>query len=158
MYELKFSPFQLDPAHPWYTTVTDLIFYDVYGLQAHEIATPDQRSIYLDGNDYYVLSRGRELCAIGGLSWYEPSEDICKLDALAVPEHLRNQGYGSELLRNLEVVAREAGASVMRLVARPLAKKFYEDRGFINHPSENSLLDMAKSFVATEAQKAAQRD
>lgn len=87
---------------------------------------------------------------IGGL-WGHTAYSWLAIDMLVVPEPLRRQGIGSELVRAAEVIARERGCVGMQVASFDFqAPQFYQRLGFRvfgvqqNHPPGHRHVYLSK--------------
>lgn len=80
-----------------------------------------------------VLARLEESLVIGALGYSVPSDKsgVLFVERLAVHPEYRQRGVAQELLTATEVLAREAGATVLRLCATRNSLQYYHNRGFM---------------------------
>lgn len=84
---------------------------------------------------YFVVELDEKISGFGGLTWYNvPSKGkIGWIEEIVIDEKSRGQGLGRKLLEKLIAAAQARGCAVIKLTtANPLAKKLYENLGFID--------------------------
>jgi GNAT superfamily N-acetyltransferase len=140
--------------------------YDIVVME--EMSTPDRDAIqrvlqaYSSAQGYVsglkplgiVLRDPATGETIGGL-WGRTSYDWLNVEFLAIPENLRGQNLGTELMRRAEAIARERGCIGIWLTTLAFqAREFYEKLGFEvageieNSPRGSKRYFMRKRFQA----------
>ena len=88
--------------------------------------------IYLqNGGEFLVGLLDGEVMAMGGFQ--RLSADSAELRRMRIRRDLQNQGYGSQLLKELERLASQSGISTFRFETarvRPLTLEFYRKHGY----------------------------
>ncbi len=103
-----------------------------------EIDEMDDRAIHLAAYD------GDRIVAVARLHFN--SEEEAQIRYMAVDERYRNRGIGSEMLKELERVAREKGAKYIVLEARENAVNFYLKNGYVIVKKSFLLFDSIQHY------------
>jgi len=103
-----------------------------------EIDEMDDRAIHLAAYD------GDRIVAVARLHFN--SEEEAQIRYMAVDERYRNRGIGSEMLKELERVAREKGAKYIVLEARENAVNFYLKNGYVMVKKSFLLFDSIQHY------------
>ena len=103
-----------------------------------EIDEMDDRAIHLAAYD------GDRIVAVARLHFN--SEEEAQIRYMAVDERYRNRGMGSEMLKELERVAREKGAKYIVLEARENAVNFYLKNGYVIVKKSFLLFDSIQHY------------
>ena|SRR5689334_9526596 len=83
-----------------------------------------------------------QVLAVGRLHLNSPTE--AQVRYMAVAESARGLGLGDALLKELEALARKAGAKRVVLNAREGAQRFYEKAGYVVIGSAPTMFDVVK--------------
>jgi len=91
-----------------------------------------KKSISFLNPNYYVLDLDNKVVGISGLYYdYEDPKDILWMDYLAVSPKFQRQGFGTELLNNLEGVCKKKKVRMLCVFAETeQAISFYLKNGF----------------------------
>ncbi len=103
-----------------------------------EIDEMDDRAIHLAAYD------GDRIVAVARLHFN--SEEEAQIRYMAVDERYRNKGIGSEMLKELERIAREKGAKYIVLEARENAVNFYLKNGYVIVKKSFLLFDSIQHY------------
>jgi len=82
--------------------------------------------------DYYVLVVNKNIIGVSGLYYdYEDPKDIFWMDYFAVSPALQRQGFGTEMLKNLEKICKNKKARMLNVFTETeQAVNFYTKNGF----------------------------
>jgi ribosomal protein S18 acetylase RimI-like enzyme len=118
-------------------TCIDIVLQTEAGLNAEEAKQLMERSL-VEGikplnPDYYVLLLDGEIVGVSGLYYdYEDPFDIFWMDYFAVLPKFQRQGYGTEMLKNLETICEGKKARMLCVFTnnKKGALSFYKKNGF----------------------------
>ena len=103
-----------------------------YSQEEEESDIRSIKSYYLDGGgDFLVGFADGKLVAMGGFKIVE--DGVAELKRMRIAPELQGRGIGSELLKQLESIARKKNLKKLLLktaMSRPKTLRFYRNRGY----------------------------